>query len=369
MACALAAATASAGCGSGGTDPTTGAAAEEAVTSLLLPDGLDAGCGPEARTDPDDLAADRAVARCAPGAPRPQPLAEPARLVVGVQARGREVAPLLAADEHGELSAENLDVDVVVIPEARELYAALGRGEVDAVVGDLDAPFFDQVSAGTGIQVVAGGPVAQSAGVRGVPQAGLWVRDDALSAPEQWNDLVGQRVGLPDGLRAAAVWPVDDVLRQLDISLDGVQVVDVAGTAAASQLRDGRLVAAWLDDEAVDRMAGVPGFSVVATPPLAESLGGVVVAASLTDPARRRDVGLAFIRALVRTSNTHVAEADGSYVHDWELRTGTTDRLQDAFLWHGTVRYDRAIPESQLADRSLYSEVVGAEIARAHDDG
>jgi NitT/TauT family transport system substrate-binding protein len=155
-----------------------------------------------------------------------------------------------------------------------------------------------------------------------------------------------------------AVWPIDNALRQVDLSVDGTEMVTVAGEAAAAQLLSAQVAAAWLDDTAARLLAGQEGFSLVATPPMVESLGGVVVARRLVDPARDRDVGLALVRALIRTINTHLAGDSGRYVHDWELRSGTTERMQGSFVWLGSVRYDRVIPESRLVDRSLYEEVV-----------
>jgi NitT/TauT family transport system substrate-binding protein len=357
-------------CGSAGASDPIGLADAAPAVSLRVPTGLDAGCGPAARTDPSDVAADRTVARCAPGTPAPRPLADPVRLTVGVQAREAEVAALLVASEQGELAAENLDVEVVEIPDARELWAALGTGEVDAVVGDLDAPFFDLASStdgageaagrGAGVRLVLGGPIARSAGDRRVPQPGLWVRDDALSDPGAWSELNGQVIALEDGTRDASLWPIENCLRQVDISVDSAQVVEAAGDEAVTRLRDARVAAAWLDEAQAREIAGVEGFSLVATPPVGESLGGVVLSGRLVDPAGQRAVGLALVRALIRTMGTHLeGDGGGAYVDDWELRAGTTGRLQAPYLWLGSVRYDREIPESRLVDRSLYEEVVG----------
>lgn len=347
------------GCGSGGAGDAIGTALASPAVSLRVPGDLDVGgCGLAARTDPDDVAADRVVARCTPGAPRPRPLAERARLVVGIQRPGAEVEHLLVAAERGELAAENVDVEVVEIPDVVELWDALATGEVDVVAGDLDAPFFDVAAEGSGARVVLGGPVARAAGDRSVPQAGLWVRDDALSRPGAWGELHGQRVAVGEGPRDVAVWPIDNALRQVDLSVDGTDMVTVAGEAAAARLLSAQVAAAWLDDTAARRLDGMEGFSLVATPPMVESLGGVVVAGRLVDPARDRDVGLALVRALIRTINTHLAGDSGRYVHDWELRSGTTERMQGSFVWLGSVRYDRVIPESRLVDRSLYEEAV-----------
>jgi NitT/TauT family transport system substrate-binding protein len=113
-----------------------------------------------------------------------------------------------------------------------------------------------------------------------------------------------------------------------------------------------------------------------------ESLTGVVLAERLVDPARDRAVGLAFTRAVIRTINTHLTgdyqsdddvvaaladvtgqgedaiRATPAWVFDWELRRGTTHRLQHPLIEIGGVLYEEELPEGRLVDRSLYRDVV-----------
>jgi hypothetical protein len=124
-----------------------------------LPDDVGPGCGSAARTDVGDLAASRPVARCAAGSPAPQALARPVRVRVALTQRGEAAAPVLLADSMGEFAAEGLRVELVDQP-ASEAFAALATGEVDAVVGPIDAPFFDAVREGTGARWVLGGSLS-----------------------------------------------------------------------------------------------------------------------------------------------------------------------------------------------------------------
>jgi len=119
--------------------------------------------------------------------------------------------------------------------------------------------------------------------------------------------------------------------------------------------------------------------------PASESLGGVMVAGRLVDHERDRAVGLAFVRALVRTINTHLADdyqadddvvaalaealdvepddirATPPWLFDWEVRSGTTERLQTVFVQLGSVLYEHEIPEREIVDRTLYRDAVGVE--------
>ena len=97
-------------------------------------------------------AADRTPLR-----PSRWPRSHPVR--VAMTERTETVAPLLVAGALGELSAENLAVEIVDMP-GPDAYAAMARGEVDIVVGGVDGPFFDAVHDGLGARLVLGGQVA-----------------------------------------------------------------------------------------------------------------------------------------------------------------------------------------------------------------
>ncbi len=119
---------------------------------------------------------------------------------------------------------------------------------------------------------------------------------------------------------------------------------------------------------------------LVATTPGSETIDGTVFGPRLLGPDRA--VGLAYVRAVMRTINTHlpdgyeedaleaVAEAldvDEEVVasgpaplFDWEVRAGTTTRVQDTLTALGGVGYERVIGEDILVDRSLAADVVSA---------
>jgi NitT/TauT family transport system substrate-binding protein len=360
---------------------------------LRVPHDLDesAGCGEESATDTSDLSAGRLVARCAADHPAAAPLAQPATVRVGVRRLSEDVAPVLLAEHFDEFAAEDLTVDIEEYGTAAELFAALDRGEVDVVAGQLDGPFFDTVHAGSDARVALGGPLAPAADDTATPQAGLWLRTDLLDEPDDWEDLedAGLPLGVEDSIGDAVAYPVDSVLEQDDMSLNAVQLAVEDGETAAQQLADGDLSGAWLEDPYWRSVVETDlPIELVATNPVAESLGGVVVAGRLLDPARDRTVGLAFSRAVIRTINTYLAgdyqddeevvaalaEVTGQseedivrtppWVFDWEIRDGTTSRVQDAVLTLGGVAYEQPLSERQVVDRSLYEDAVGSDPAQ-----
>lgn len=345
-----------------------------------LPEDVGDGCGSAALTDAADLDASRTVARCAAGFPEPQPLAETARLRVAVTQWGEAAAPVLLADRLAEFDAEALEVEIVELP-ADEAFAALASGDVDAVAGPVDAPFFDAAHGGTGVRWVLGGTLSTAPGDTHVPQAGLWYRSDLLGGPGRWSDLRGMALGLGAGWRSAGIYPVGTVAAEDGLSLNDVDLVAATGEDAVDRLLDGELAAAWVDPPAWSRAADADGIALAATLPADGPIDGTMMSARLLDADR--DVGLAYTRAVIRTINTHLtgdyrededvmdalAEATGAdadelaatpaLLFDWEIRAGTTERLQDAMIEIGSVGYERPLAQDELVDRTLALDAVG----------
>lgn len=353
----------------------------ESSSAPSEPDDPGEGCGPASLTAYGDLSASRVVARCGPGAPAAQPLVDAATIRVAVTRRTEAASPVLVADQLGEFTAEGLDVEIVDQP-APEAFAALAAGDVDVVVGPIDAPFYDAADDGTGARLVLGGSLSTAPNDTDVPQAGLWFRSDLVSRADRWDDLANMPVALADGMRSAATYPVTTVFDQGGLSLNEVDLVDASGDEAAAALLDQEVAAAWLDQPATwTRVADADGYELAVTLPASESIDGTVMSRRMLGD--ERDVGLAYARAVIRTMNTHLtgdyrdddevvaalAEATGTsadelsaapaLLFDWELRAGTTDRMQDAMIDLGSVAYERPMPEDQLVDRTLALDAIG----------
>jgi len=356
----------------------------KAIGRIQAPSQVKAGCGDAARSDPKDLSAERVVARCGKGAPAAQKLPQPVPLRVGIRGRTEDLAPVLLADALGELAKENITVQFVPIDDPTKLYDALGAGQLDAVVGDLDAPFFDLVDQGTGVKFVLGGAVARGANNLAEAQPGFWIRSDQLTAPDHFKDLENDEFALQDGIVDAVADPITAVLRQDDLSLNEVHIVQADGAKAVKLLQEGKVTGAWLPEPDWRSVVGDQRFRMIATLPASESIGGVVLSARLTDHDRDRAVGLAFVRAIIRTINTDLANdyqkdakvmkalatatgidrkelaATPPWLFDWELRAFTTERMQTTFVQLGAVLYEEEIPEREIVDRTLYRDVIDA---------
>jgi NitT/TauT family transport system substrate-binding protein len=346
-----------------------------------VPADLGAGCGTAAATDPADTSPGRPVARCGAGAPVADPLPEATTLRVAVVHRSEAAAPLLVADALGELEAENLAVEITEVPQA-DAYAAMdaGDGDVDVVVGGMDGPFFDAVHGGSGARLVLGGSLARAPGDVENGQAGLWLRADLVGGEGRWESVEGQSVLVPCGLGSAAVYPIDAALGQHEVAANAVFFEPEAPDVAAERLMAADVGGAWLTEPEASRAADDDALTLVATVPGGEPIDGTVFAPRLVGPDRA--VGLAYVRAIVRTINTHLADgysdeartalsealgvppeevgAGPAPVFDWEIRAGTTTRVQESLALVGGIGYERPDPERRLVDRSLVADVIAS---------
>jgi NitT/TauT family transport system substrate-binding protein len=352
-------------------------AAPPASPSPRVPDDPGEGCGDAAATDPADLSVDRTLARCGPGAPVAEPLPRAATVRVAVPEPSESTAPVLLADALGEFEGENLRVELVDL-DADAAYAAMADGDVDVVVGGIDAPFFDAVHAGLDARLVLGGRVTRAPSDLEVAQTGLWLRADLISEEEKWDNVEAQTILVPGGMGSAASYPIDTTLSQHELGVNSVSLMPATPTEAAARLQAAEVGGAWLPEPVATTLADEPSLRMVATLPGSEAIDGTVFAPRLT--GTDRTVGLAYARAIVRTINTHLADgyADGvvpeladalgvdedalvagpAPLFDWEVRAGTTTRIQEALVTLGAVRYERPTREGGLVDRTLITDVV-----------
>src|SRR6266508_3104395 len=105
------------------------------------------GCGAEAVSDPADLSPEREPARCAPGAPEPQPLAERQTVTLSTAFRAEFVAPILLGISMGEFDKENFDVEIQELGFSDAL-PLIASGDIDIAVGGTEAAFFNAVNSG-----------------------------------------------------------------------------------------------------------------------------------------------------------------------------------------------------------------------------
>ncbi|MFE0171569.1 ABC transporter substrate-binding protein [Streptomyces sp. NPDC059002] len=332
------------------------------------------GCGKGSWTDPADLAPDRRAARCAPNTPAPKPLPEERGLTIATGTLSAEyVAPLQMAVAKGEFKKEGLDVDLKVLPTPEAL-PLLAKGDIDAQWAAPEAAVMNGITSGFDIKWTAGNfsPAPTS-------KSGLWVRlkknESASHVP-----MAGRKLGTMIGKGSVIAYPMNKALKKHGGGLDEIQFQQLGSADVLTALQNGGTDSAWLLDPVWRKVDGDKRYAFLGGQPQGEPLGGLLFGPNLLtkDP----DAGVALLRAYIRTVNTYFAgdyKRDPAFVGDlakllktdeavlkstpslrmdWEIRAGTTDRLQDAYRAAGVSKGDK-IPEAQAVDRELYEEAVG----------
>ncbi|MGW2232139.1 ABC transporter substrate-binding protein [Streptomyces formicae] len=332
------------------------------------------GCGKGSWTDPADLDPDREPARCAPKAPAPRPLPKERSLTIATGTLSAEyVAPLQMAVKKGEFKKEGLNVQLKVLPTPDAL-PLLAKGDIDAQWAAPEAAVMNGITSGFDIKWTAGNfsPAAGS-------KSGLWVKlkknETASHVP-----MAGRKLGTMIGKGSVIAYPMNKALKKHGGGLDEIQFQQLGSADVLTALQNGGTDSAWLLDPVWRKVDGDKQYAFLGGQPRGEPLGGLLFGPNLLtkDP----DAGVALLRAYIRTVNTYftgdykrdpafvselakllktdeaVLKSTPSLRMDWEIRAGTTDRLQDAYHAAGVSEGDR-IPEKKAVDRELYAEAVG----------
>lgn len=340
------------------------------------------GCGPNSVTD---IAAPRVpgrtVARCDPGAPGPKPLATRQKITVAVPVLSEASAPLYVAIAMKEFEKENLDVEVVTLSGA-DSFASVASGQVDIVYG-TGPTLMNAVASGIDVRQAVAAYFPPHAGDTSVAQAGLWARKDVFPDPSKpdLSKLKGTVLASSVGIGTVALLPIQDALDKFGIQISDLTVSKVPLADMVQALRAGAAQSAWILDPFSLEAAQDPNLMLTVTFPVYPN-GGMSLAGNLYD--KRRDVGLAFTRAWLRTINTYLtgdyhenkevmdalSKAIGvdaavinktpALVWDWEIPGGHAMRLQSLMMKYELLAYKDMVPENRLVDRSLYLEAVGA---------
>ena len=152
------------------------------------------------------------------------------------------------------------------------------------------------------------------------------------------------------GKGSVIAYPMDTSLKKHGGGLDKISFQQLGSADVLTALQNGGVDSAWLLDPVWRKVDGDKRYAFLGGQPVGEPLGGLLFGPTLLteDP----DAGVAFLRAYIRTVNTYFAgdyKSDPAFVTelaklmkideatlrstpsmrmDWEIRTGTTDRLQ-----------------------------------------
>lgn len=344
------------------------------------------GCEGTGWTSPDDLSFTRKVARCKPGFPAPKPLATKEKVKVSSSFKLEFNSPLLLAISEGEFAKENLEIEWISLPFATAA-AQLGTGQIDVGVGGFEVALYNAAAQGLGVKVALANYFPPKAGDYKTPQTGLWCRRSFFSNPANpdFKELQnGSRWGTSVGKGSSAVYYSVTELRKKvpNFNPKNITFSIVPSSSAWDALRNKAQDCMVMLDPLWQLPAADPANYVQAsTQTPAEPLGIYAYGKRLLED--RRDIGVAFARAFIRTVNTYFQsdyhndpvtpalikknvpaydiEANKKYdslVMDWEIRSGTTFKMQKLFKDIGALTIP-IVPEDKLVDREFYEIAVG----------
>jgi NitT/TauT family transport system substrate-binding protein len=362
------------------TETTTGGSGGELVATTP-------GCEEHGVTEQALISPEREPARCDPGTPAPQPLAERATLKVSSAFSLEFMSPILLAQSLGEFEKENIEIEMVNVSYA-DAVPQLAQGTIDASVGGIEIALFNAGNQDLPVRVVLGNYYPPDAGDYDVPQTGLWCRRDAFSDPQNpdpletmdmtWASSVGK------GSISIYYSSTEIAQRAPGFDITDVEVQQIPSADTVTALQNGAIQCGILLDPLWLQVSQDPNYVMMATQTPGEPLGQISFGKNLLED--RPEVGDAFVRAYLRTINTYyngdyhsnaevmneIAAQTGvtvermtqvpSLTFDWEVREGTTDRAQEFFIKVGVItQFTEPVAEEKLVDRSFYLRAVGAE--------
>lgn len=337
-------------------------------------------------TTPYDLSDTRKAARCTANHPAASPLASQETVLVSA-GKTEFWAPITAAINLGEFAKENLNVRLVTLNQSADSMQQLDNGSLDVAVGGTELTLFSAAQKKLNVKMVMGNYTPATPENLQQPQSGIWCRRDYFRNPQKpsMSDFSRGATFAVVGSGKGAVstyWATQSIRRRYP-KFDPAKITytGMAANLPLTALQNKATDCALLLDPYWTTAASSPEFVLVATQSPGEPFGGYFYGKKLL--IDRPEIGVAFARALIRTINTYfngdyhknavtmaeIAKAVPNYnvainsaypslIFDWEIRGGTTTRIQKLFKSLGVIDYD-PLPDSAIVDRSFYERAVG----------
>lgn len=241
-------------------------------------------CGSESSTNQGELT----------GSLEPQPLENPVTLKVSIATTNEGFGALKVADAAGEFAKENITIEYVSLPSTEAL-PALASGLVDVSAFGITVPFFNAVASGADIKMVY-------AGASNSKYGGLYVRSELADLGP--SALKGKTIGLSQGWGAGASVVIEKYLAQGDLTLDDLEVAVIPIEDIALSLDSGVIDMAFIGPpSSLFFIKNGKAKSVAVYDETVRNLGYAFGTRLLKEEP---EIGQAFIRALMRTTETYL---------------------------------------------------------------
>jgi NitT/TauT family transport system substrate-binding protein len=367
----------------GGGEETTTTAGGNGGSLVATAEGCENGV-----TDPSNMEVGRDVARCEPGYPAPQPLAEETTINVSSAFKLEFMSPILLADAYGEFEKENLKMNLLNV-KFSDAVPQMANGQIDVAVGGIEVALFNAGNNDQPVKAVLANYFPPDAGDYTKAQTGLWCRRDSFTTPDKPNLKEIEDLKLASSVGPGSVsfyYTTSEIRRQgvSDFDLTGADIQAIPSADTLTAIRNGGIDCGIMLDPFWLELKDDPDYFLAASQTPGEPLGIYAFGKRLL--VDHPEIGDAFTRAYLRTINTYYAgdyhsdpevmakiaeltQGDvarltqvPSLVMDWEFRDGTTTRVQEYLIGAGVITdYTEPVPEEKIVDRSFYLRAVGAE--------
>lgn len=258
-----------------------------------------------------------------PGTPAPKPLAEKATVTVAIPQTGSEsILALFLANQKGEFTKENLNVQIKILP-VPETIVLMQQGSVDITPNGIFAGILNANSNGANLKMIAG-----LSSFPNSSKAGLWERS-SLAKPDGTFDpcsLKGKTVsfGGSAGLAATSTWWIGQYLAKCPgMTIHDVKLSTLGAGDLLAALQAGSVDAGFLPDP-IWTDPQTKGYAKLATVAYKGALGGYFASPKFV---AKTDVADAFVRGMVRTVRTYL-QGDYHHTSDPALQTAIIAALQ-----------------------------------------
>lgn len=239
-------------------------------------------------------------------APKPLPQRETVR--VALTSKVEPYVQILVADKLGEFDKENIDIEYTMAKSSDGI-VLLSTERVDVLGGQVSAAVMNAIAAGADIRVVA--PLfVQTEGSK----QGIWINKEFLAGrPFTFDLFKGQKIGSAVGLGSMTTYFLQKEFDKVGITLRDISFQQMPSADILVALENGAIPFGFLIDSVWQKADESKVMSVFRQ---SDTISGGSWSFGPRLLNQRRDVGEAVMRALVRTTLTHL---NGDYHADQKV--------------------------------------------------
>jgi NitT/TauT family transport system substrate-binding protein len=284
-------------------------------------------------------------------------------------------APAYVAAAKGYFKDEHLDVKMEPFTgDSATVIPLLATGKADAIGTSPTPALFNGIVNKIGVKFV----LAAGVPLPGAPTAAYMVK--TAGAIKTVADLKGKKVALVGGAATASGYLLSELLKQGNLTIDDIEVVNLDFASALAALDNNAVSAAIQSQPSIQREINTGNYAILGNMDAVYANGsgsGVIMGPTLLNT--NRQAGAAFIRALQRASATDlqgdylqnadiakiIADATSATVKDtqsipapkWEpqlkINPAIYDGMQKFWLKIGALTYKSPLASSDVIDQKL----------------